>query len=200
MLLLSCSDEEQVVPVQPPPVDRIVIDGNSLAVGGYNHIFSDSGYHVVNVAVGGQSITRMIQDCIDVDSSITDGSLLIVDEVTNELFFGASADSALERLRRYCDERRRLHPSIRIAVVTPTPRSNPGTHEDFESKRMLAIAMMKSDSSFYDFLANAGEDSSIGLQGSQYDTRFYYDSVHHTQQGYAIRGQLIYLSAERVLR
>lgn len=189
MLLFSCSIEE---PTTPDPIDNIVIDGNSLAVGGYNHMFSDSGYPVTNVAISGQTLSMMAYYCADVDSAISDNTLLIVDEVTNELLYGASADTAVERLRRYCQDRMRLHPTLRIVVVTPTPRSNPNNPPDFESRRQSAIYLMKRDRTICDFLANAGEDSSIGEYGSQFDTRFYYDSVHHTTLGYNIRGTLIW--------
>jgi len=195
LFLVSCSVEE---PVEPAPVSMVVIDGNSLATGSYNNMFTDSGYLVRNVAVGGQTLSMMISDCSDVDSVIEDNALLIVDEVTNELYFGSSPDTAVARLKRYCRDRMLRHPSLRIVVVTPTPRANRGTPPDFESRRQSALAMIRNDRTICDFVANAGDDAAIGMDGSQFDTRLYYDSVHHTLLGYHIRGSLIWEASHLV--
>ena len=198
---MSCSKEEYVTPILDQPVSMIVIDGNSLSIGqgsttgGYAKLFRDSGYTVYVRGIGGQSLTQMINNCQDVDTTITKNALLIVDEITNELYFGSSPDTTFERLKRYCQQRKQLHPSLRIVIVTPTPRSNPGTPIDFETKRQAVIAKIKADKKFYNYLANAGEDSLIGYNGAQFDTQLYYDSVHHTDSGYNRRGLIIWNSS-----
>jgi hypothetical protein len=193
VLFWSCSQEDTVRPSVDMPISRIVIDGNSLAACpyGYTQALTDSGYEVHNCAISGQTVSRMIYDSEDVDTVIGDSAVLVVDEVTNELYFGATADSAFSRLKRYCQRRRQLHPDLRIIVVTPTPRSNSGTPIGFEANRVSVIAKMKADRSFYYRLSNAGEDSLIGYQGAELDATYYYDRVHHTRAGYNVRSAIL---------
>jgi hypothetical protein len=152
-LFVSCEkDEQNVSPVaNMVPVSHIVIDGNSLAVGlgstfgGYAKMLVDSGYSVSNCAVSGQTTAQMISNASDVDGFITEPgrTLLVVDEVTNDLWYGAEVDSAYERLVRYCDQRKAANPGLRILVITPTPRSNAGTPSSFESNRVALIEKIK---------------------------------------------------------
>lgn len=185
--LVACSKSEPAATIKP----NIVIDGNSLAkgylssFGGYTKVFKDAGYNVTNVAIGGQTTLQMITNHADVDSAIKDNTILIVDEITNDLFYGATVDTALARVQRYIDERKKLHPNVKVIVVSPTPRSNAGTPPDFESKRQDVLLRMKGY-----IIAPVGS-SFLGAANAQYDTLYYCDKVHHTDRGYIERGQII---------
>lgn len=152
----------------------------------------DSGYTVQNVAICGQTTQMMIDSCRDVNALLTTNTILIVDECTNDLYINRNDSVGLifNKLKKYCDDRR-LVANIKIVVVLPTPRENVGTPVDFEVKRQLLIARIKA-ASFYDALANAGENPMIGLFGCDRNPIYYTDSVHHTDLGYQIRGSIIY--------
>lgn len=180
--------------------DTVLIVGNSLAAGlgstfgGYERMFKDSGYVTINKAIGGQTTLQMINAVSAINDQISDSCLLVVDEITNDLYYHSTADTAFQRIKRYCSEIKANHKNIKIILVTPTPRSNSGTPSNFESNRNDVIRMIKSDNSFYDYLANAGEDHLIGYTGAETNLSFYYDLVHHTDSGYIVRGTLIYNS------
>jgi hypothetical protein len=188
-----------------PTITKIVIDGNSLGVGlgstfgGYQKLLEDSGYSISNISISGQTTLQMIQNSLDVDSSIHDGNcILVVDEITNDLWYGVSSDTAYERIKRYCLERKQLYPNLLIVVITPTPRSNPGTPSLFEFNRISLIQKLKNNHTFCNILADVGSNPIIGYNGAEYNTNYYYDLVHHTDEGYIIRGNIILNSIKRI--
>lgn len=197
MLFLSCTKPSGINPLHRTIITKVVIDGNSLAKGylstdgGYGTYLASLGYTVNNVSISGQSTLQMVNVCNDVDAVLGDSCVLIADEITNDLFFGASVDSAMDRIERYCAQRRAYFPGIKIIVTSPTPRNNHGTPSTFETSRQEVIARLHS-ATFYDELADVGSDSLLGAQGAHLNPVFYQgDMVHHTDSGYLRRGMII---------
>jgi len=185
LLLFSCKkDDIQIKRVY-------AVDGNSIPAGyllpeGYPQMLADTLHTTVySCAIGGQTTLQMINYSSDVDSLKYD--VLIVDEITNDLYFGASVDSAYARVVRYCKGRKAL-------IVFPTPRSNGGTPVDFEAKRQALRLRMISDfvkrdtlvylrSSYALGMVDLASDSLIGAAGAEMNTLYYQDKVHHTPLG-----------------
>lgn len=194
LLLLLFSCQKQTLERYNNSERRIIVDGNSLAVGqgssggGYRTILRSHGYKVINRARVGQTTLDMIIDCSDVDTILQDNDILIVDEASNDIYFGACADTAYAHLERYCNERR--FKRIFIILVTPTPRSGHGTPAAFEQTRLQLIAMLRT-AHFYDGLADAGSNIMIGMSGEECNRYYYVDSCHHSNPGYQVRGAVI---------
>lgn len=196
MTFISFSCKKEIV---SPYVRVLAFDGNSIPSGWalpvpYPSIIGDSlGCTVYNCAIGGQTTLQMLSNSSDVDSLRY--SILIVDEISNDLWWGASVDTAYARIVRYC----RIRNAI---IIYPTPRSNAGTTADFEQKRQeLRIRMIKDfqkidtlvyRNSFYaKGMIDLASDSLIGYQGAQFNNIYYQDLVHHTILGNKYRASRI---------
>lgn len=94
---------------------NIVCDGNSITAGGYppsllnNTFIQEKNCTVKNFAVSGQHTEQMQDDAVDeIDSqiSVTRLNILIAWEITNDIFFGRTAQEAYDRFKQYCLDRK----------------------------------------------------------------------------------------------
>lgn len=183
----------QYVPRSSIGTHNILIDGNSLACAhlGGNAIeegIIDSGLTTsdyLNVAQSGRTTHGLIGlAATNVDSfydSSFDKNICIIWEITNDLFLGGKSDvQAFQDLKDYCNERR--HAGWMVIAATCLPRT--GENADIETNRLSVNSMIRSDSSFYDSLADVASDSIMGNINSTYDIDYYYDQTHPTVEGH----------------
>ena len=187
ILLFSCKKQDVHVIL----AQKIILDGNSLAVGvgangnGYRQLLCDVA-PVSSLAISGQSTMSMLTNHADLDTALINFSVLVIDECTNDLYYGATAQEAYDHLQLYIDL---VKTNTKVLIVTPTPRSNPQTPADFEAKRQELIRMIKSNKRWN--IADVGSDPVLGSPGSELNTEYYCDKVHHTRKGYDRRGAII---------
>jgi lysophospholipase L1-like esterase len=167
----------------------VIYDGNSLSDSGYQAaataLLSGSWTSMI-AAVGAQSTVQMLTRAAQfVDAyynPLRVKNVVVAWEVTNDLYGGASADDAYNRIVQYCQERRAAGPQV--VVVPALPRSNPGTPIDFETKRQDVNTRLRNNwPSFADAFADVAADPRIGDAGDETDTEYYVDRVHLTTTG-----------------
>lgn len=126
VLLQSCTQKAASYP------GVVVVDGNSQASGTIGDRtwvadmegFLPKGFLVTNLAVSGQTTRQMNEDAgQQVDQWATVESpvkVVIVHEVMNDLYFGATAKEALAELEKYCTARRAA--GFKVLAVCPQPQ------------------------------------------------------------------------------
>ncbi len=111
-------------------------------------------------------------------------------EITNDLFFGASAADAYANFVIYCQARKAV--GWRVPAVTVLPRNETGTPAGFEADRQTVNANIRANwRSFAHSLADIASDSRIGPAGSETNPTYYSDLVHLNDAGYAIVAQYV---------
>jgi hypothetical protein len=194
---------------------KLIIDGNSIPAGYLGYDFQGkltallppaladnslpgSFDSVVNWAVSAQTTVDMESDAAtQIDPSYNAAKItnvLFVWEVTNHLYFGATAQQAYDALKAYCEARKAAHPAIKIAVGTVLPRTNSGTPAGFEAAR-LAVNPMIQNAKFngepwLDAVADFALDTSIGETGDSANTTYYHDLVHLNDTGLEIAAEI----------
>lgn len=181
---------------------RVVFDGNSLTAREPNGQKSSypaqtllslgdpwrAGYY--NFGVSAQTTADMNTDAATQIDPVSCASCVknvcVAWEITNDLFFGASTNTAWNNISTYCSGRRTA--GFKVVVLTVLPRSDAGTPGDFETKRQGMNAMLRADySSFADGLADVASNSNIGDAGDELNTTYYNaDKVHMTETGYGV--------------
>lgn len=186
---------------------RIVFDGNSQTVGqnggSVNYPTQTlealaAGHTQSNLGVGGQTTPQMTADGVaQVDplyAAVTSEALFVW-EGTNDLYFGASAATALANLVSYCTARKAA--GWKVVLLTVLPRTNAGTPAGFEASRLAVNADLRSAfprlSALYPRVRRAGAGTSwadvlvdvagISALASPADTTYYVDLVHLTVAG-----------------
>jgi lysophospholipase L1-like esterase len=191
VLLASCA-------TAPDAQTQVVFDGNSLTAGhgaspGKSYpeqvqLLLPRGYSVINVGVPAQTTSHMMADAAThVDALIQSSArnILVAWEATNDLYFGASADDAYQRLGHYCRDRRNA--GFRVIVLTLLPRSEQGTPDDFETSREAVNQRIRADwPTFADAIVDVAAIPELGRAGDELNPRYYADRVHLTDAGYAI--------------
>ncbi len=112
-------------------------------------------------------------------------------EVTNDLFFGASAATAYANYVTLCGLARAR--GFKIVAMTCLPRSNVGTPGSFEADRQTVNTSIRNNyASFADALADVGADTTIGDAGDELNLTYYQsDKVHMTDAGYDIVAEYV---------
>lgn len=112
--------------------------------------------------------------------------IVIAWEITNDLFFGATATQAYNNIVSYCNNRRAL--GDLVVVATCLPRSGAGTPITFETDRQTVNGLIQSAwATFADALSDVGNDATIGQPGDTTNTTYYLsDQTHLTAAGYSI--------------
>ncbi len=136
---------------------------------------SHGGYSTTHECGDGADLSELIGD-VDAHWDGTKNNILILQEIINDIYCGASAEEAYEHVRQYLTKT--AHRWFTILVM-PTPRDNPGTTQpDFENVRQAFNALVDRDPSFggtVDAVYRADKDTRIGLAASDSDDYFYYN-------------------------
>lgn len=127
----------------------VVCEGNSLTAGyGAEESYPQAlqklrpDLRVVSVGVNAQTTSDMLRDVAsDVDSMRESGSALVVWEITNDLYSGASVAEACQRFAEYC--RARKAKGWRVIVLTVLQRHQDGLREDFEEVRQACNTFLR---------------------------------------------------------
>lgn len=118
-------------------------------------------------------------------------NVITVFEVTNALYFGATATTAYNDLVTYCQAAQRR--GFKVVVLTVLPRSDAGTPGSFETDRQTVNTNLRANwTTFADALADVAADSRIGDAGDETNTTYYADRVHPTTTGGGIIAQIVY--------
>jgi lysophospholipase L1-like esterase len=193
-------------PSTTPTQKQIIFDGNSLTAGQDSTTGNDypsqvlallgSGWTGQNFGVSGQTTTQMSSDAAtQIDPLYSTATYLdnwlAAWEVTNDLYFGASATTAYNNYVSYCQARRAA--GWKVIAVTVLPRSNSGTPSSFETDRQTCNTNIRANwSTFADVIADVAADARIGDAGDETNPTYYYISgtadtrVHLVDAGYAI--------------
>jgi lysophospholipase L1-like esterase len=197
-----------------PKITRpaIAFDGNSLVYG--QQVAVDQtlpaqvgqmygGKAIVyNFGKGAQTTLDMEKDAsqqIDPILRLYRTNILVAWEGTNDLYFGASPETAYQNLVSYSKERKKN--GWKVILLTVLPRSNPGARKGFEQDRLLLNQLLVSDFGtktacahillpstvhpYADILVDLGSVSEIGDAGDELSS-LYLDKVHLSAEGYAI--------------
>lgn len=185
---------------------RIIFDGNSLSAlsdsgGATNRYMYQTGrkllpdlYECKYVASGGRTTANMIADAATRVDAFYDAArpsnIVVAWEITNDLFFGASAATAYNNIVTYCQGRQAE--GFQVVVLSVLPRSGLGVPDTFEASRQTINTNLRANwESFADALADIGADETIGVAGADLDTTFYIDGVHMTDAGYGLVAEIV---------
>ncbi len=179
--------------VAPP---NLVFDGDSQSVNGigvasvteYGDTFPalvtsgiDPRSTIFNTSVGGRTIETMILDAANVDSLLIPASrnVLVAWAGTNDLYFGATAETTYGRIVAYHNARRTA--GWKTVVYTVLSRTNPGTPVGYEAARISVNNSIRANwATFADALCDIALDTRLQTPG---DTIYFSDSVHCTLTG-----------------
>lgn len=112
--------------------------------------------------------------------------ILVAWEVTNDLYFGASAATAYSNYVAYCQARQAA--GWQVVAATVLPRSDTSTPGTFEADRQTVNTNVRANwATFASVLADVAADTRLGDAGDQLDTTYYSaDRVHLKDAGYAV--------------
>lgn len=197
LTLAACSGSPTapVATSQSPGIRAtVVFDGNSLLATEYGEpawpdlvvsSLHDEALSVYNVGVGGQTTLDMLRDVEgQVDPLYHDGqrAVYVVWEVTNDLFFGASADSAYARIAQLGRDRKAQ--GWHVVVLTPMPRGNASDPGGWESRRQAVLDQMRQHwRDFADELVDIAADPDLGSYDRLDDKAWFRDRVHLGPEG-----------------
>lgn len=183
---------------------QAVTDGDSLTSGSradylmsyQNHLAKslDQYWKILNYGIASQTIATMSNNAAANIDSTFDASLLQNVCVgwggSNDMALGGTCSGTNTYLiyKGYGNDRKAA--GFKFVAVTVLPRvANCAT---FESERQIFNTLVRNDSSFYDALADIGNDPVIGEPGDHTNPIYYADNVHLTSAGYAIVSQYVY--------
>lgn len=192
------------------PAINLIFDGDSLTAGALG---SDLGigkcyvsqvllglgsvFRAWNVAVHGQRATEMAADAeTQVDPLKTTGTNIVVAWAGTNDMYGQSdkVEEAFTAFKSYCEGRRAA--GFKVIALTCLPR---GEDAQFEIDRQEFNQAIRDDSSFYDALADVGDDAVIGQDGSQENGDYYAaDGIHLLPAGFSIVAGLVTTAIENL--
>jgi len=149
-------------------------------------------FRAYNVGVGAQSThTMLTADRVRVDRKLSEyhpANVVIIFEGTNDLYYGASASTALANLLAAYNLQRAACPGVRVGVGTVLPRSNSGTPGTFNADRATLNTALRNvlGSAVVDFAA----DATMGTDAASENPTYYPDKAHPSVAGHAILGQI----------
>jgi lysophospholipase L1-like esterase len=200
-----------LIALPPPRIDvgdfDLVLDGNSLvafmAQPGNSSVYAGLGglgRAKQNFGVSGQTTIDMVADAVSqIDSQYAPSKILIVWEVRNDIFFGATVSGALARLEQYCLGRRSV--GYRVLVIGCLPSiATPSTYTASEFNQRIAEAnrLMRRDwRNYCDGFVDV--EAITGLQNPA-DTSVYSDGIHLNAAGYALLFPAVNLELSRLRR
>ena len=184
-----------------PSETLLVFDGNSLTAGvgasssakNYpNQVIRilgalpSSGLSFFNFGVPSQTTTMMSDDAGSQIDPLSPGAgrrgIVVAWEITNDLYFGATAEDAYQHFLNYCQARRAA--GWKVIALTILPRTAGQAPLDFEENRMVINERIRSHYiEFADGLADVAQDSRLN---NPENTQYFTDRVHLTDEGYAI--------------
>jgi lysophospholipase L1-like esterase len=173
----------------------VVFDGNSLVAGQGAprwHGFADEtmrslgwAYRSDRFGVGAQTTAAMLADAeSQIDRCYSPGAVLVVWEVTNDLYFGATAEEAVDRLEVYCLARKRA--GFRVVVLNVLPRSD--ADDRFEARRISANQLIASR---WTNFADACVDVAAIPELSRPNPEHFADGTHLNHRGAEIAGKAV---------
>lgn len=205
--IAACSSPTATAPIR----GEIVFDGNSLLATEYGEatwvtMVVDSLHAplvtTANIGVGGQTTAQMLSDVRhQTDPLFTTGEpdVYVAWEVTNDLYFGASADSAYARIVTLCQGQRES--GWRVVVMTPMPRGNAVDPADWEARRQIVLTRMRQNwKSFADQIVDIAADPRMGSYASLDDKTLFRDRVHLGPEGTKIVAALTEPAVRKSLR
>jgi hypothetical protein len=182
----------------------IVCDGNSLTLGPgggvipyptqLGTLIGDSTYTIVNNGVGGETTPAMNTFAVNnTDPRFTcrlRRQLALGWEITNDVFFGASANTAYSNIVQYSLSRRAV--GWKVVAFTFLSRSNSGTPVGFNATRATVNARIRQNwRTWADALCDVAADPRIGPDGAETQPAFFDGSlVHLNTLGMSIVAQL----------
>jgi hypothetical protein len=180
-LTLPAPGQPQTQPA-PKPLN-VVLDGNSLsiAVNGIPSYASFLPMPVTNCAIGGQTTRDMLAKLEDVDAAFDPSArnLLIAWEGTNDLYFGATPEQAVDHLISYRDHM--TSKGWTVILLTLLPRQSTPDPISFERQRLAVNAALRGRNLT---LIDVGADPEMGQFASASAGLFYQaDKVHLTDSG-----------------
>jgi lysophospholipase L1-like esterase len=169
---------------------NIVFDGNSLFAGhglkegesAPDQVLHKLGWRWVghNVAVSSQTTIDLLKRSKATDALYRKSAPLnicVVWEITNDLYFGATASDAESRIEQYCRDRRTA--GYRVIVLTVLPRKMP-PGSDFESKRIACNDFVRNH--WIDFADRLADVAMPPLEDYR-DGRYFLDGTHLNRRG-----------------
>jgi len=185
----------------------LVLDGNSLVLNmgqpGNTAVYATlggAGRAKQNYGIGGQSTINMLSDAASqIDAQYAANKLLVVWEVRNDIFFGASVSGALARLAQYCIGRRSV--GYRVLVIGCLPSiATPSTYtaSEFNQRIVEANRLIRRDwRNYCDGFVDV--EAIAGLQNPA-DTSVYSDGIHLNAAGYSLLFPAVNLELSRLRR
>lgn len=119
------------------------------------------------------------------------GAVAVLWEITNDLYFGGTANDAVDRFWSWCDQVRGQ--GYKVVAVTPLPRSGTSTPGTFETDRQTVLTRMRAEwTSHADALSDVAANTTIGDAGDELNTTYYDpDKVHMKNRGYGVVASVI---------
>ena len=188
---------------------RIILDGNSLMSGVFctedkspiaqARALLSSAYRHVSIedySVGGQRTTSMITDLATqiAPRIISDQTIVLVWEVSNDLIDSTAARTAVDRLWTYCDAIR--HRRGKVIVLNVIDRADGvGAFDSLrvESNALIAAEWQDHADALVDVAGNA-------ILNNPADTDYFVDGTHLTAAGNAIVADLLEPKIKSVAR
>lgn len=188
-----------LAPWPPGGSPNVIFDGDSLQAGQLGPLGRRPGDMTMSgfdsratwstVALGGQTmLTILTNGAAAVDPLFLPGktNIVVLRISPNDFYFDSAvtAVTVLGYIQAYVAARHAA--GWRVIVSTCTPRSDPPTPGNFDSRRLTLNAAIRA-APWIDAVADVGGDPLMGTLGQETDTR-YYDStlVHNSQVGYRL--------------
>jgi lysophospholipase L1-like esterase len=185
---------------------QIIFDGDSMTEGvgssrGQNYpkqtidlLGGTSVFTYYNQAVSGQTTQQMIDDGVSqidaLHSNLKRANIVVLWAGTNDIYFGASAETTYNRIVEYAKARRVA--GSKVVVTTILPRSNEGTPQTFEANRQYVNTRIRENwTTFADAIADVAANTDIGEPHDELNKRYYPDGVHLNNRGYAIVAHIV---------
>lgn len=173
-------------PALATPTSSVVFAGTSITGG--NGSTYDVGFPFKSVRAstkkpqgrrywqGGASISTIAGFTVDTNLVVGSTNILVVEAGANDC---CTQPTFVTALKAYVAARRAA--GWKVIVATILPRSDVSNFNTFRNGVNTTI---KSDSSWYDGLADIASDSNMGPDGASDNTTYYADGVHPTALGY----------------
>lgn len=200
--IMSWFELHDSVPIVRSDSVNIICAGNSLTVGDINNpgksypdLLNDSvsgelGDTCWNYGINGATTSTLLANessPVSKWSPYTREQLMVVWEITNDIYYGLTAQQAIDGLETYC--KRMQYRGFKVAVLTAIPAGRTyqagGTIADYNASLDSANAILANTyTQFADYFVDLRGVSEL----SDYDDLTYYsaDKIHLVEAGYAI--------------
>lgn len=221
--IFSTSNSLSIMREFPPPIEEppynIVVDGNSLAVGGIsdnhttmwdgvNGITGTTPLDLINVASSGLETPSMIERAaktafIHLNLGVpSKRRILIVWEISNDLANLTQTDvGAYANIKSYCQAATTA--GFEVIVCTCLPRTQSGINPNFETYRNSVNTSVNANAVSEGWaiaVADIGGDTTIGATGASNNTTYYNgDKIHLTSAGHFIAAGYITTALAAIL-